>query len=220
MVKENHRYNYFRNKPEKTMNVFAHYYDKDNVCGSEDLQDMIEDHEKCRKFWDDKLNRLLPILMRRFSDIEMQIFYSCVMSHQQYTQTHVTQFVTYKDSEGNRQYFTQAAVNHYIRRIKKAMVLEDEYFDWGIQFTKEVKSLLRQTKDLLIKFRSGEFKSKSKILTLKKIKRELKRCLQIVAIEKKLKERQNIDTIRTKINLLKGYKVVKQIISDKGEVEC
>lgn len=216
MVKENHRPNYYRNMPEKTMNVFAHYYDKANACGSDDLQDMIEDHERCRKFWDDKLNRLLPILMKRFSDVEMQIFYSCIMSHQQYTQTHVTQFVTYKDSNGERQYFTQAAVNHYIRRIKKMMILEDEYYEQGIQFTKEARAMLRQARILSRKISPNDIKCKSKLMALRKIRRELKRCSKIVEIERKLKERRTLNNIRTKLNLLKmsGNKVVEQIIKD------
>lgn len=216
MVKENHRWNYYSNNPEKSMNVFAHYYDKGNACSSEDLQDMIDDHERCRRFWDEKLNKLLPILMKRFSNVELQIFYSCIMSHQQYTQTHVTQFVTYKDSNGERQYFTQAAINGYIKRIKKIIVLEDEFYEEGVKFTKECNKMLNHAQYLSNKLNLILLKNRSKLLVLRKIKKQLKKYLKIVAIEKKIKERKNLNIIKSRLSFFSmlGNKMVEPIIKD------
>jgi len=198
-MKEKHRFNYYLNCPERTIEGLSNFYNIDEVVCREDLETILKERESSGKLWKEKFEKLLPILIKRFTETETQIFYSCLVSREKYTQTHTAKFVTYKDASGKKVNYTQAAVNGYIKRIRDIILREDKCYDCSIMFTNRVNELMAKTQNLQTFYSNND---ESKLETVKKIKSKLKNMLNIYAIEEKIKNVPILLQLENKIEQL------------------
>lgn len=213
MPKEKYRFNYYMSsakRAKKAMDSLSNYYDINSIVTTEELCLYRHEHELDSQYWDCKMKKLLPILMKRFSNTEVQIFYSCMVSSIPYTQTDTTKFATYRDKNGKKEHYTQAAINGYIKRIEDIIVREDEHFEEGLEITKDIKTLLLQANKITSKLSLYLSKNKSKLIMLTKTREELKSFLKIIAIEKKIKLIPILDEIRGKIEYLRQIQLKEE----------